>query len=421
MLGFCLVTSLIGGWYPAFFLSKFKTVPALKNQLGAVKTQTIFRKSLVLFQFAITMIMITTSLIIYLQLNFVLHTDLGFNKKQMLTFHLDSRPVRRQADALRTDLLQNSLVKAVASAGNPIGNNDIGMLDYNVEKNGVFDERSNLGYGLTIDPDFIPAMQIKLLEGRNFSKYIASDSNDVLVNEAFIKKQGWASGMGKRVSRGKDSTGKFQIAHIIGVVKDFHIYSLQHQIGPMILELPKQAIDRDNIYVRLDDRNTAQAVRYLEKIFRKYDASSPFIYHFLDQNFAAQYKAEQKQGQVLLAFTILTIVISCLGLFGLITFTVGKRVKEIGIRKVLGASVKSTVLLLTESLLQVVFISLLVAVPLSWLVMNKWLEDFAYRIHLQWWMFALAGIVSLMIAFATLSVQALKAALANPVKSLRME
>lgn len=421
MLFFCVLMGLLGGWYPAFFLSKFKTVPALKNQLGTVKTQSIFRKSLVLFQFAITVVMITTSLIIYLQLNYMLHTDLGFNKKQMLTFHLDSRPVRKQVDALRASLLQNPMVKAVASASNPIGNNDIGMLDYSVEKNGVIDERSNIAYGLNIDPDFIPAMEIKLLEGRNFSKDIASDSNDVIVNEAFVKKQGWASGMGKRISRGKDSTGKFQMANIIGVVKDFHIYSLQHQIGPMIMELPKQAIDRDNIYVRLDDHNTVQAVRYMETTFRKYDASSPFQYHFLDQNFAAQYRAEQKQGQVLLSFTILTIVISCLGLFGLITFTVGKRVKEIGIRKVLGASVKSTVLLLTESLLQVVLISLLVAVPLSWLIMNKWLEDFAYRIQLQWWMFALAGIISLMIAFATLSVQALKAALANPVKSLRTE
>lgn len=421
MLGFCVLMGLFGGWYPAFFLSKFKTVPALKNQLGTVKTQSVFRKSLVLFQFAITVVMITTSLIIYLQLNYMLNTDLGFNKKQMLTFHLDSRPVRQQVDALRASLLQNPMVKAVASASNPIGNNDIGMLDYSVEKNGVIDEHTNLGYGLNIDPDFIPAMQIKLLEGRNFSKDIASDSNDVIVNEAFVKKQGWASGMGKRISRGKDSTGKLQIAHIIGVVKNFHIYSLQHQIGPMIMELPKQAIDRDNIYARLDDHNTAQAVRYIESTFRKYDPSSPFQYRFLDQNFAAQYRAEQKQGQVLLAFTILTIVISCLGLFGLITFTVGKRVKEIGIRKVLGASVKSNVLLLTESLLQVVLISLLAAVPLSWLITNKWLEDFAYRIQLQWWMFALAGIVSLMIAFATLSVQALKAALANPVKSLRTE
>jgi putative ABC transport system permease protein len=274
---------------------------------------------------------------------------------------------------------------------------------------------------MNIDPDFIPAMQIKLLEGRDFSKQIASDTQAVMVNEAFVKKQGWASAMGKRVSRGKDSTGKLFIANIVGVVKNFHIYSLQHEIGPMVMELPRQVYDRDNMYVRIDERNTAQTIKYIENTFRKFDGASPFEYHFLDKNFAAQYEAELKQGKVLLGFTILTIVISCLGLFGLITFTVGKRVKEIGIRKVLGASVQNTVLLLTKSLLQVVAISLLLAVPVSWLISNKWLEDFAYRIQLQWWMFALAGIISLIIAFATLSVQAIKAAMANPVKSLRTE
>ncbi|HEX6429054.1 MAG TPA: ABC transporter permease [Niastella sp.] len=421
MLAFSFVAGLIGGWYPAYFLSKFKTIPALKNQLGDVKAQTLFRKSLVMFQFAVTVVMITASLVIYLQLNYVLTTDLGFNKKQMLTFHLDSRDVRKKVPAIRTALLQNPMVKSVASAGNPIGNNNIGMIDYSVEKNGVLDELSNLAYGLTVDADFIPAMQIKLLEGRNFSKDIPTDSNVVIVNEAFIKKQGWASGMGKRMSRGKDSTGKIHFANIIGVVKDFHIYSLQHKVEPTVMELPKRVADRDNMYVRLDEHNLPQALAFVEQTFRKFDASSPFEYHFLDQNFAAQYKAEEKQGQVLLGFTILTIGIACLGLFGLITFTVGKRVKEIGIRKVLGASVGSMVSLLTQSLLKVVFVSLLVAIPFSWLVMNKWLEDFAYRIHLEWWMFALAGIISLIIALATLSIQAIKAAIANPVKSLRAE
>jgi putative ABC transport system permease protein len=419
--GFSFVTGLIGGMYPAFFLSRFKTIPALKNQLGDVKTQTLFRKSLVMFQFAVTVVMITASLVIYLQINYVLNSDLGFNKKQMFTFHLDSREVRQKVSALRTALLQNPMVKAVASAGNPIGNNNIGMMDYSVEKNGVLDEHSNLAYGLTIDADFIPAMQIKLLEGRNFTKDIPSDSNDVIVNEAFIKKQGWASGMGKRISRGKDSTGKANFANIVGVVKDYHIYSLQHAIEPIIMELPKEAESRDNMYVRLEEHNLSQSLALVDQTFRKFDASSPFDYHFLDQNFADQYKAEEKQGQVLLAFTILTICIACLGLFGLITFTVGKRVKEIGIRKVLGASVSGMVSLLTKSLLKVVIISMLVAIPLSWLVMNKWLEDFAYRIRLEWWVFVVAGIISFIIAMVTLSFQAIKAAITNPVKSLRTE
>lgn len=421
ILGFSFVTGIIGGIYPAFFLSGFKTIPALKNQLGDIKVQTLFRKSLVMFQFAVTVVMITGSMVIYLQLNYMLNTDLGFNKKQMLTFHLDSREVRQKVPALRNALLQNPNVKAVASAGNPIGNNNIGMMDYSIEKNGVLDERSNLANGLTIDADFIPAMQIKMLEGRNFSKDILSDSNDVIVNEAFIKRQGWASGMGKRISRGKDSTGKIHFANIIGVVKDYHIYSLQHKIEPIIMELPKQVEDRDNMYVRLDEHKLSKSLAFVEQTFKKFDASSPFVYNFLDQNFADQYKAEEKQGQVLLAFTILTICIACLGLFGLITFTVGQRVKEIGIRKVLGASVGSMVTLLTESLLKVVLISMLIAIPLSWLLMNKWLEDFAYRINLEWWIFALAAFISFIIAIVTLSFQAIKAAIANPVKSLRTE
>ncbi|PWT96255.1 MAG: hypothetical protein C5B52_16220 [Bacteroidetes bacterium] len=421
ILGFTLFTGIVGGWYPSFFLSRFKTIPALKNQLGDVKGQSFFRKSLVMFQFIVTVVMITSSLVIYLQLNFVLNKDLGFNKKQLLTFHLDSKDLRRKVPAFRMALLQNPLIKAAASAGNPIGNNNIGMMDYSVEKNGVLDERSNLAYGLTIDPDFIPAMQIKLLEGRNFSVDIPSDTFNVVVNEAFVKKQGWPSAMGRRISRGRDSTGKINFSNIIGVVNDFHIYSLQHKIEPIIMEMPRRAEDRDNIYVRLDQNHESEALSFLTATFRKFDNSSPFDYHFLDQNFAAQYAAEGKQGQLLLSFTILSICIACMGLFGLIMFTVGQRVKEIGIRKVLGASVSSMVFLLTESLLKVVLIAMLVAIPISYLVMHKWLQDFAYRIDLHWWIFLAAGIISIAIATITMGVQAIRAALANPVVSLKTE
>jgi putative ABC transport system permease protein len=285
----------------------------------------------------------------------------------------------------------------------------------------VLDEHSNLAYGLTIDADFIPAMQISMLEGRNFSKDILSDSNDVIVNDAFIKRQGWTSGMGQRISRGKDSTGKISFANIIGVVRDYHIYSLQHKIEPTIMQLPTNAGDRDNMYVRLDERNLSQSLTFIEQAFKKFDPAAAFDYHFLDKNFAAQYQAQEKQGEILLAFTILTISIACLGLFGLITFTVGQRVKEIGIRKTLGASVGGMVSLLTTSLLKVVLLAMLGAIPLSWLMMNKWLQDFAYRIRLEWWMFVLAGLVAFIIAIVTLSFQAIKAAVANPVKSLRTE
>jgi putative ABC transport system permease protein len=365
--------------------------------------------------------MITASIIIYSQLRFVSQKDLGFNKKQVLTFHLDSRSLRKKFDALRSHLLQNPQVQAVASAGNPIGNNNIGMMDYGIEKNGVLDPHSNLAYALTIDDNFIPAMQIKMMEGRNFLNSMRSDSSSVIVNEAFLKKQGWTTAIGKRIQTGLDSAGTVLYSTIIGVSHDFNIYSLQHKIEPMILQMPRSANDKDNVYVRLSAQSIPQTLQFLQQTFRKFDHDSPFEYHFLDKNFAAQYAAEEKQGEVLLSFTILTICIACLGLFGLITFTTRQRVKEIGIRKVLGATVSNLVTMLTTGLLKLIVLSMLIAIPIGWLVMNKWLQDFAYRINISWWIFLAAGIIAMLIALITVSFQAIKAAVANPVKSLRSE
>jgi putative ABC transport system permease protein len=329
--------------------------------------------------------------------------------------------VRKQFAALRSDLLQNPQIQAVASAGNPIGNNDIGMMTYGIEKNGVLDPHSNLAFALTIDVNFIPAMQIKMMEGRNFLNNMRSDSNSVIVNEAFLKKQGWANGVGKRIQTGLDSAGTVLYSNIIGVIRDFHIYSLQHKIEPMILQMPKQANDRDNVYVRLSGHNIQQTLQFLQQTLRKFDHESPFEYHFLDKNFAAQYVAEEKQGEVLLSFTILAICIACLGLFGLITFSTEQRVKEIGIRKVLGASIQSLVVMLTGGLLKLVLASMLIAIPVAWWAMNKWLQSFAYRIHISWWIFLASGMIAILIAMITVSFQAIKAAVANPVDCLRIE
>ncbi|MDP4284481.1 MAG: ABC transporter permease [Bacteroidota bacterium] len=420
LLIFSILGSLIGGLYSALFLSRFKIIAALKNQVGEHGTQILFRKSLIVFQFTVTIVMITASIIIYSQLHFVSQKNLGFNKKQVLTFHLDSRPLRKQVAAFRSVLLQNPQVEAVASAGNPIGNNDIGMMDYSIEKNGVLDPHSNLAYALTIDENFIPAMQIKMMEGRNFNA--TADSDKVIVNEAFLKKQGWTNGVNKRIQTGLDnSTGKVIYSTIIGVARNFHIYSLQHKIDPMILQMPKSANERDNMYVRVSAHNIPQTLQFLQQTFRKFDQESPFEYHFLDKNFAAQYVTEEKQGEVLLAFTILAICIACLGLFGLIIFSTKQRVKEIGIRKVLGASVQSLVATLTSGLLQLVLLSMLIAIPVAWWAMNKWLQNFAYRIHISWWIFLAAGVTAIIIALITISFQAIKAAVANPVDSLRSE
>ncbi|MBE7177316.1 MAG: ABC transporter permease [Mucilaginibacter polytrichastri] len=418
LLVFSMLTSVIGGLYPALFLSGFRTIPALKNQMGDQHFSGLFRRSLVVFQFVVTVVMIAVSIVIYSQLHFMQNKDLGFNKQQVLTFHLDKQELRAKLAGLRSVLMQNPEVQAVASAGNPIGNNNIGMLDYSVERNDAMDQaHPNLGFGLTIDEDFIPAMQMRLAAGRNFSRETPTDSSEsVIINEALARKAGWKDAIGKRIS-----FGPAKPVQVIGVVRDFHLYSLQHKIEPMIFQLPRKVNDKDNVYVRIGRRDVRKTLAFIEQTFRRFDSESPFDYHFIDQNFKQQYQAEEKQGEVLLLFTGLTIGIACLGLFALITFTTEQRVKEIGIRKVLGATTAGLVRLLSADLIRLVCIALLIATPLAWLAMHRWLDGFAYRIGISWWMFAAAGLLAVALAVFTLSFQAIRAALANPVKSLRSE
>ncbi|MCQ6956882.1 ABC transporter permease [Mucilaginibacter aquariorum] len=421
-IGFALLTGILSGIYPALFLSGFKTIPAMKGQLGSQLSTILFRKSLVVFQFVITIVMIAGSCIIYQQLNYFQKRDLGFNKAQTLTFHINNREVRGKVDALKQQLLLNPAIESVGVAGNPIGNNNIGGGDFNLGPDGKATSESKIVQNLQIDEDFIPTLQIKMADGRNFSKAITSDVKDaIIVNETLVKELGWKNAVGKRVRTGVDEQGKVIEQTIVGVVKDFNTYSLQHKIAPMTMGLPAEAKDKDNVYVRISRGNVQASLDYIFKVYSTFDIENKAEFHFLDQNFAAQYQTEQKQGTILLIFTILAISIACLGLFGLVTFTAEQRVKEIGIRKVLGASVGSIVNLLSTDLMRLVVIAILIASPIAWFAMDKWLQDFAYKITINWWVFLLAGGGAALIAFATVSIQSIKAALTNPVKSLRSE
>ncbi len=422
LIVFSLCTGILSGIYPALFLSGFRVIPALKGQLGSQTGNLIFRKSLVTFQFVITIAMIAGSVVIYQQLQYVSKKDLGFNKDQVLTFHIQSKEVRNQIPALKQQLLQNPLIESVCSASNPIGNNDIGKTDYMIEANGKMETKPRIGDTFMVDEDFVPTLQIKLLQGRNFLQELPTDkTQSVIVNETLVKEAGLKNPIGKKIQFNADEKGNPIFHQIVGVIKDFHIFSLQHQIGPLILQLPPVPSEKDNLYVRINKSNVKEALQYLERIYRKFDYEHPVDYHFLDQNFAKQYQAEQKQGFILLTFTILTIIIACLGLFGLTTFAAQQRTKEIGIRKVLGASVAQITALLSKDFVKLVLLALLIASPIAYFAMQKWLEDFAYRINIHWWIFALSGLLAIVIALITVSFQAVKAALANPVKSLRSE
>ncbi|MGN6212769.1 ABC transporter permease [Parafilimonas sp.] len=419
---FALLAGLISGSYPALFLSRFKMIPSLKGQLGNMQTSALLRKSLVVFQFVIAVFLISGSFIIYKQMQYVNNKDLGFNKAQVLTFHIDDMKVRSEIPALKNALLQSPLIEDVAVAGNAIGDNYLGGHDFAFEKNGVMQSSSTMAKQLYVDDDFLKTMNIQLLQGRSFSKDMQTDQyGTMLINETLMKQLGYTNAVGKKSEYRVNRFTEMSHRNIIGVVKDFHFSSLQHKIEPMVLMLPPAANEQDNLYVRIAKGKIAAGLDYLKKTYAKFDRQNTADFNFLDEAFAKQYAAEQKQEQLSFVFTLLAFIIACLGLTGLVMFTVSQRVKEIGIRKVLGASVSSVTLMLGKSFMQLVLVATVIAMPVAWFAMHKWLQDFAYRIDIKWWMFLIPGLMAVGIALITVCAQAVKAAWVNPVKSLRTE
>ncbi len=418
---FAVITGILSGLYPTLFLSGFRTIPAMKGQLGSQSGTMLFRQSLVTFQFVITITMIAGSLIIYRQLDYVLNKDLGFNKAQTLTFHIDNNNVRNQVGSVKNQLLKGPGIEAVGIAGNPIGNNDLGTTVFNLDASGNSGADSKIVQSLLVDEDFITTMQIMVLTGRNFSEAIATDRTDaIIINETLAKELGWPDPVGRKVRTGV-MDGKVINKTVIGVVKDFNTYSLQHKVSPVVLSMPSDANDQDNLYVRLSSSNVKESLSYITSTFAEFDAENKPDFHFLDKNFAAQYQSEEKQGMLLMIFTGLAIMIAALGLLGLVTLAARQRTREIGIRKVLGATIGSLTLLLSKDLIKLVLISIAISVPIAFWTMQKWLNNFAYRTDISWWVFALAGALAIVIALIPVGFQAIKAALENPVKSLRAE
>ncbi|MGV3561101.1 ABC transporter permease [Larkinella arboricola] len=418
---FSLLIGALSGLYPALLLSGFRPVAALRGMVGDQSGNSLFRQSLVVFQFVAAIALIACSGLVYRQMRFVMHKNLGFNKEQVLTFHIDSQEVRQRVTALKEALLRNPVIQSVSTASNPIGNNNIGGTAMFFEQNGTISAGSQVVQKFLIDEDYLKTLEIKLLAGRNFSESFKSDlSEAVLINETLVKQLGWKTPVGKRVKYFIDAEKNTAEARVVGVVKDFHIYSLQHKIEPLVLQMPVPA-DKDNVYLRIQPDKVAEALSHIRSVYRTFDPASTLEFYFLDENFSRQYQAERKQGQILLTFTVLAVLIACLGLFGLAAFAAEQRTKEIGVRKVLGASVASIVALLSQDFLKLVAVAIVLATPIAWGVMSQWLQSFEYRLDPAWWVFALAGGLSIFVALLTVCFQGIKAALANPVKSLRSE
>ncbi len=418
---FSLAAGLISGIYPALVLSGFQTIPALKGNVEKMGGTVFFRKTLLVFQFVITVFMLSASFIIYQQLNYVSHAELGFNKEQVVSFHIDSRALRGQLSVIKAELLKSPLIESAAVAGNPIGNNDLGNYGYYWEnEQRSMSAQTKAMQQLIVDADYLPTMQIRLKEGRNFSKEIITDeSNAVLVNETLVKEMGWTSPLGKKMLSASDKDA--QPKTVVGVIRDFHTYSFQHKMEPLVLILPPNVKEQDNLYVRLAKGKAVQAMAYLTATYKNFDPGNTPEFHFVDQNFEHQYDSEKKQGNLALLFTVLAMLLSLVGLFGLVSFTAQQMTREIGIRKVLGASLYNIIQLLSGNFVQLVIIAACIALPVSWYVMNQWLLQFAYHVPLQPLVFIGAGLIAALLAVVILVFRGLKAGLINPVKSLRAE
>ena len=428
LLLFCAVLiaviALIAGIYPAVILSGFNPVEVLK---GKLKTNShpagLLRKGLIAGQFTVSIVMIICTIVIHNQMQYLQHKNLGYNKEQVLVIPTNKKRVDGFALAklYKAELSKYPEVASVTASMFSFAEIPWATLGFGDEKKAYHSFQYN-----EVDADFMQGMQISMQQGRWFDPANTSDVNSsIVVNEALVKEYGLTDPIGKRF-------GKYTQT-IAGVMKDFNYESLHTTVKPLVLSLKADTIFRQSgdisfqnspqprISVRMKKGNTADNITLLENAWKRVAPSQEFEYHFLDQSLAAGYKQEQKSSSIVKLASVLSVFIACMGLFGLATLTVNRRTKEIGIRKVMGAGTLQIVQLLSKDFILLVSIAAIISFPLAWLAMNRWLNDFAYKVNISWWVFAVAGSSTIVIAMLTISYHAIKAAIANPVKSLRAE
>lgn len=415
VIGLLLITGLVAGSYPALYLSSLHPIRTLKGVVHFSQGAVRFRKSLTVFQFVLSILLIIATIVIVRQVSYVQHTHLGYDRENLVYIRIEGALANKNSYLLFKD-------RALGMPG-------IAMVDRSTETPHAMgflvtdpvnwegkEKNASVGFKpASVGFDFVRLMHLQLAEGRDFSALNPTDSTDAfMVNEEAVKEMGLKNPIGKWVSAWKKK------GHIIGVLKDYHTHSLHEPIKPVVIDV-KENENFGVIMVRTQAGKTKAALASLSEVYKDINPGYPFAWQFVDEEYNKLYRSERIMSRLSVLFATLAIIISCLGLLGLVIFSAEQRVKEIGIRKVLGASARQLVALFSKDFLQLMLIAFLIAAPLGWFVMNSWLKDFAYRVAVSWWIFVLAGLASLLVALLTVGYQAVKAAIANPAKSLRTE
>ncbi len=411
LLGVTLVCGILAGWYPALYLSSFRPAQVLKGERKVSGTATLIRKGLVVFQFAISIIFISATIVIYQQIQHIKNRNIGYSKENLLQVRATGNIIKN-FDVIKNELIATGTTKNVALSNTNMlfdGNNGSGL-----KWQGGTDTEDVLISFRFVSADFFETFGLEIVDGRGFGQEVSLDSTNTLITESFAKMMGKGSAIGKTINRWEENYT------VIGVVKDY-VYGDMYGTSDPVMFFNNKTF-ASNLYIKLKDgTNLENTLTSVEKILKAHNPGFPVDYGFVDETFNALFRSEQLTGQLSSLFALLAILISCLGLFGLAAYTAEQRKKEIGVRKVLGSSTTSIVQLLSKDFMRLVFLALLIAGPLSWWMMKSWLENYAYRIEMNIWILFLTGISATCIALLTVGFQAMKAARLNPVKSLRTE